>query len=173
MSWTSLSVAIWLAAKVSRPVWRRASDWSHIQCVGTRNMGKGVQIWFSIETTWRIAPATGLGIKSLFSAFPIALDKSVVPATEVLQNGNRYLAVLRDPQNKDPWWRNEDISLRRKSVANLLKLCLFSSYYCKGLSWKWTSASIFWISFKSRGIPGDIWRNTLFPSHKTQRAHKR
>lgn len=63
------------------------------------------------------------------------------------------------------------MSLWKKAAANLLKTRLFSSYYHKGLSRKWTSASVFWSSFKSRGNPGDIWRNTLFPSHETQWAH--
>lgn len=74
------------------------------QAAGTRNVGKGVQIWVSIQTTWRSAHATGWGIKGLFSAFPFALDKSVVPATEVFPHAKweqvfsslfKYSEILR------------------------------------------------------------------------------
>jgi len=73
------------------------------QAMGSWNMGKGVQMWVSTETTWRSAHATGLG-DNLVSAFPLALDKSVVPATEVFPHAKweqifssffKYSEILR------------------------------------------------------------------------------
>lgn len=89
-------------------------------------MGKRMQIWVSVETTRRKAHATGLGIKGLFSAFPLALDKPLVPATEVFPHAKwgqvfnslfKYSEILRIKTH------GEEMRLHHYR-GNLLLICL-------------------------------------------------